>query len=490
MPTHDIEEHNEDTDHEPALRPIDNNISRDEALEQLKLNQLYTMRLLDELRQLRKENSSLRAAAPKKRRGQTDDVLGYKRPIVGIAKSVLFTRAFILDRNAFTGEKPNLPTNPLDQFTSDAAYTASTAIALYEEIPAKFYSLIDPKVEPNFSNDFIREHSDGRSTFLNALRKAMPAILTDVDVSSDLLVTAKADRSKDHVLLNLLKFPNERKPSRFPPIFFPGSSQNMKEVFTGPYFLKTHRLMFFGPGSLVPNSKPAANSNGIKLGFKAITSSSMAATAISLRFVLSADKEWNSKGAVTGINWESEYRAYLELLKSSRKDKTHIKTILKTVHNFVFAGVDTTAIQADPNEDADDADELNELMRRFELGADSFDNDAADLVPGPVLSAPSSPLASSAPSPRSPVTSSPPSPVTSLPPSPVTSVPPPCITPPPPITGSAGTQDVLGEPRRTRGKARKTVVESSEEEEVVASGSKGGKATTRGKKTTRASKRK
>ncbi|KAJ7908046.1 hypothetical protein B0H13DRAFT_1879046 [Mycena leptocephala] len=317
-------------------------------------------------------HSDLRAAAPKKRgRGKTEDVLGYKSAIVGIAKSFLFTRAFILPRSAFQQEKPNPPANPQDQFTSDEAYTTSTAIALYEEVPTKFHCLLDPKTEPGFSNDFNHDHSDGRSIFLNALRKALPTILTDVIVNSDLLITAKADRGKDTALLNLLKFPNERKQSRFPPIFFPSSSQNMKEVFTGPNFLETHRLMFFGPGSLAPNSKPAANSNGIKLGLKAIASSSMAATAISLRFVRSADKEWNSKGAVTGINWE---------------DKAHIKTIFRTVHNFVFAGVDT-AIQDDPNEDADDVDELNELMRRFELGADGFDDNGAGPAPGPVLSA-------------------------------------------------------------------------------------------------------
>ncbi|KAJ7874037.1 hypothetical protein B0H14DRAFT_2569447 [Mycena olivaceomarginata] len=269
-------------------------------------------------------HSDLRAAAPKKRgRGQTEDVLGYKSAIVGIAKSFLFTRAFILPRSAFQQEKPNPPANPQDQFTSDEAYTTSTAIALYEEVPTKFHCLLDPKTEPGFSNDFNHEHSDGRSIFLNALRKALPTILTDVNVNSDLLITAKADRGKDTALLDLLKFPNERK------------------------------------------HKPAANSNGIKLGLKAITSSSMAATAISLRFVRSADKEWNSKGAVTGINWE---------------DKAHIKTIFRTVHNFVFAGVDT-AIQDDPNEDADDVDELNELMRRFELGADGFDDDGPVLLP-------------------------------------------------------------------------------------------------------------
>jgi hypothetical protein len=41
--------------------------------------------------------------------------------------------------------------------------------------------------------------------------------------------------------------------------------------------------MYFGPGSLASKAKPALNSNGIKLSFKEITSSSMAAAGIAVR---------------------------------------------------------------------------------------------------------------------------------------------------------------------------------------------------------------
>ncbi|KAF8209022.1 hypothetical protein K438DRAFT_1960750 [Mycena galopus ATCC 62051] len=426
MPTHDIEEDNEDVDREAALQPINYNISRDEALEQLKSTQLYAMKLLEELRQLRQDNSELRAAAPKKRRrGQAEDVLGYKIAIVGIAKSFLFTRAFILPRGAFQSAKPDPPSTSRDQFTSDEAFTMSTAIALYEEVPTKFHSLLNPKTEPAFSNNFIHEHSDGHSIFLNTLRKAMPNILRDKNVSADLLVTAKAARGKDPVLLGLLKFEHESRSSRFPPVLFPSSKQNMNQVFTGPYFLKTHRLMFFGAGSLVPDAKPAPHSNGMKLGFKAVTSSSMSAAAVALRFVLSADTEWSAKG-------------------TAGKDKPHIQRIFKTVYNFVFAGVDMT-IDNNNNGDADvDADELNELMRRFELGADGSDNDEPGPAAGPVFVSP----------PPSPVTPLPASPVTSAPASPVISAPPPAPAPLP--------------PRMRKGKSRQ-VIADSEEDEAVAS---------------------
>jgi hypothetical protein len=84
---------------------------------------------------------------------------------------------------------------------------------------------------------FIHEHSDGRSSFLNALQKALPVILNGLNIDSNILIKARADRSKDPILASLLKFPDERKPSRFPPVLFPSSIRNMNEAFTGAYFL-------------------------------------------------------------------------------------------------------------------------------------------------------------------------------------------------------------------------------------------------------------
>ncbi|KAJ7704222.1 hypothetical protein B0H14DRAFT_2647642 [Mycena olivaceomarginata] len=411
MATNDIDEYN---DEEAALQEIDRNCSRDEALKALRDAQLYGMKLLAENRKLREDNSNLRASAPKKR-CQNEDFFGYKGEVVGLAKRFLLTRAFIVDRASFQKQKPLPPTKPQDQFTSDKAYTTSMAIALYEEIPTKFHPLLDVKTYSNFATDFIHEHSDGRSSFLNALRKALPVILNGLNIDSNIVIKARADRSKDPILAGLLKFPDERKPSRFPPVLFPSSNQNMNEAFTGAYFLRTHRLMYFGPGSLASKAKPALNSNGIKLGFKEVTSSSMAAAGIALRVVLSPDESWQPKGTASGINWEAEYRAYLEMFESN-KDRPHIKRIFKTVHNFVFAGVDT-AIQSNAD-DSDDGDDVAELMRRFELGTDDVvDRDNGSVVT-PVASAPPSPV----PSVPSPLSSVPSSPVAPAPPLPVVPV--------------------------------------------------------------------
>jgi hypothetical protein len=128
--------------------------------------------------------------------------------------------------------------------------------------------------------------------------------------------------------------------------------------------------------------------------------------------VLSPDESWQPKGTASGINWETEYRAYLEMFESN-KDRPHIKRIFKTVHNFVFAGVDTS-IQSN-TDDSDDGDDVAELMRRFELGTDDVvDRDDGSVVT-PIASAPPSPV----PSAPSPLSSVPPSPVAPAPPLPV-----------------------------------------------------------------------
>jgi hypothetical protein len=50
-------------------------------------------------------------------------------------------------------------------------------------------------------------------------------------------MNAKADHSKDKAIDRLLRFPTERKATLYPSILFPGPTQNMNEVFTGPVIM-------------------------------------------------------------------------------------------------------------------------------------------------------------------------------------------------------------------------------------------------------------
>ncbi|KAJ7464074.1 hypothetical protein FB451DRAFT_1370458 [Mycena latifolia] len=366
-------------DHE-LLQPINLTATRDELLESLKSCQLYAMQLLAENRNLQLKNAELLAASSKKRRkGGQEDMLGYKSEIVRWAKYFLLTEALFVDIMVF-GLNPGLPdpsTAPHDKFSSDAAYTRGLTTALYKHIPDKFHSLVNAQAYGDFAKDFIHEHSEGRSSLLNTIRKQLPIILKGYNIDADILVSAAADRSKSDTLTRLLCFP-QKKATLYAPVLFTGTTQNMTECFTGPIVMKVHRLMLFGPTSLVQGNKPASNSNGMKLGIRSITPMSVSAAATLTRFVLSPDKEWASKGAISGTDWEADCRAYHKLLETN-SHLPHVKRIFKLIHNFVFTGVTMPSTTAHTSaDDSDVEDDIADAMRRFELGTDQTNNSGDD----------------------------------------------------------------------------------------------------------------
>ncbi|KAJ6526154.1 hypothetical protein DFH09DRAFT_1328687 [Mycena vulgaris] len=300
--------------------------------------------------------------------GTQEDVLGYKPELVRWAKHFLLTQALFLDTVAFGANPGQLEPSdsPQDQFSSDEAYTQGITTAIYQHIPVKFHLLVDAQIYSDFAKDFIREHSDGRSSVINAIRNALPLILDGLNIESSILTTAKADRSKSAALADLLCFP-QKKLTLYAPVLFPGRTQNMAECFTGPIIMKVHRVMLFGPSSLIEGNKPAANSNGVKLGIKGPTPTSISTAATLARFVLSRDTEWASKGAISGTEWEAEYRAYHKML-TCNIHLPHVKKIFKKVQAFVFAGVIIPSTGTHTLvDDSDVEDDINDAMRRFEL---------------------------------------------------------------------------------------------------------------------------
>ncbi|KAJ7785122.1 hypothetical protein DFH07DRAFT_763733 [Mycena maculata] len=373
------------TDLADELPPIDiDEASRTELIEALKSCQLDNTRLRAENRELKKENSDLMATVSKKRRGN-DNALGYKSQVVGWAKKFLLLRGLFIDNRMFRA-KPTISMDPATIFANDDLYSKALTVTLYEDIPTKFHSLLNGQEYAGLAKDFIREHGDGRSSLILTIRKALPAILKNPNIDADLLTTAGADRRDDPTLEKLLKFPNDRKPTLWAPVLFPGSTQDMTQIFTGPAVLKVHRVMFFGPSSLIEGRAPAPNSNGVRLGFQEVTAASISEAAILTRFVLSPDKEWASTGAVSGIDWEEQYKAYHKML-ASNMHLPHVRAIFRSVQKFVFAGVKTSS-PGTTGSDHDDTteDDIVDAMRRFELGTDSIvDEDGGDVVVSDVI---------------------------------------------------------------------------------------------------------
>ncbi|KAJ7670291.1 hypothetical protein B0H17DRAFT_1209396 [Mycena rosella] len=383
-----------DNEDDLRLQPINDNASRGELIDALKESQVSVMKLLSENRMLQKKYNNLYATSSKKqRRGADEDKLGYKSEVIRWAKRLLFTRALCINVTAFQAKPADTldPTQPEDQFASDDAYVQSITAALYQEIPEKFHSLVDSATYGSFARTFIHEFGEGRSSLLNVLRKALPVILNGANIDMSLLTTAGADRSNNAVLTALLCFPNEQKPSLYPPLLFPGPTRQMTEIFTGPIVMKVHRLMYFGPKSLIEGNKPASNSNGVKFGLDEVTESSVAASAILARFIVSTDKEWASKGAISGTGWEEEYHVYHKMLACGR-NLPHVQKAFRTINKFVFAGLTPNATAR--NLDAvDGTEDIAELLRQFELGAGPvFDPEEDEAVIAQPRPAPDEPV--------------------------------------------------------------------------------------------------
>ncbi|KAJ6616183.1 hypothetical protein B0H10DRAFT_2219766 [Mycena sp. CBHHK59/15] len=143
----------------------------------LKAIQQDNTTLRAELQTLRTDNSKLLADSSKKKRGGTsDNRLGYKDHVVSWSKCFLFTRSLFVDISIFSAKPFDMALDPAAIFATDDLYIQSLTIALYEDIPPKFHSLLNSAEYSGLAKDFIREHGDARSSFINAVRKALPSI--------------------------------------------------------------------------------------------------------------------------------------------------------------------------------------------------------------------------------------------------------------------------------------------------------------------------
>ncbi|KAJ7668052.1 hypothetical protein B0H17DRAFT_1142616 [Mycena rosella] len=380
------------------------------------------MKILAENRQLLNKNNDLLVATSKKRCNAigTDD-LGYKSQITTIAKKFLLTRALFVDTAMFQPRPLEFPALQ-DQFTNDKAYRQGVTTHLYQDIPEKFHPLLESQMYADFAKDFVPEHRDGHSSLINLICKNLPVILKGLAIHPDILTMTGADRSDNDVLIQLLCLLAYKKAMIYPPVLFPGTTQNMNDLFTGPIVMKV-------PGSLVPGKKPAANANGIKMKLNEVSESSLAQPefshvsscrltrnghpqALSLQLTGKRNREFvqqpyePSDGfcAVHAV-WlmaymagdilpcfssEIEYDQRIEIssencgsptanvattvlctIYDQNTSKPHVERIFKKVHTVVFAGIDAPqAIDIEGGSDGETEDAITDAMKRFELGTD------------------------------------------------------------------------------------------------------------------------
>ncbi|KAJ6613818.1 hypothetical protein B0H10DRAFT_2436299 [Mycena sp. CBHHK59/15] len=173
------------------LQLLSINATKEEVLKALEHCQLALGRVLAENWSLRQTNSDLLAAASSKRHRlvQGDNKLGYKSQIGTLAKRFFFTQEAWVQTTDFRKDGPEPPLNPEYRFTNDNVYSQSVTTALFNNIPPKYYPLLDYNSYKHFAADFITEFGNARASVINSIRRVMPIILASAgySVESNLL---------------------------------------------------------------------------------------------------------------------------------------------------------------------------------------------------------------------------------------------------------------------------------------------------------------
>ena len=102
-------------------------------------------RALAENRSLRQKVSEFEATAASKRRrgGEGDNRLGYKKNVGPWARIFLLTREGWVTTADFRKSPPELSLDPGARFVNNTAYSHSVTAALFDVIPKKYHSLVD-----------------------------------------------------------------------------------------------------------------------------------------------------------------------------------------------------------------------------------------------------------------------------------------------------------------------------------------------------------
>ncbi|KAJ7663494.1 hypothetical protein B0H17DRAFT_1144063 [Mycena rosella] len=341
------------------LRPVDANASKQEVIDVNVGSRLSSIVNLRSVASSPKIATSAKRTAnyKRRRREKGDNRLGYEAHVGSWARRFFLTKEVWVRTEDFRKDQPDLPANSEHRFANNNMYSRGITYALFEAIPPKYHRLIDFSEYTHLTKDFVTELGDQRSSSINKLRGAIAPILTSDGhkVNPKLLGIAVADRSADKVLLGLLRFSGDTTSKVFAPILFPKGQKKMEYIFTNNIVLDVrhfivdgrtcshfprwiHRVLIHGPSSLAEGSKPDPKAARTKYGLVEVTDHSIALAALLARFLVSADKIFAPMGAITKINWESDYRTYRKLL-AFNPGTPFVKYIFKTINKYAFAGV-------------------------------------------------------------------------------------------------------------------------------------------------------
>ncbi|CUA68689.1 hypothetical protein RSOLAG22IIIB_08059 [Rhizoctonia solani] len=111
--------------------------------------------------------------------------------------------------------------------------------------------------------------------------------------------------------------PSRKYPRLAPVLYKDGDTTKATGAFRSSFIKQVFRAVLFGPASIDGEGTATRGGNKVLahvLGAKTTTIGAIAMAAVLTRWAISPDREFKSKGAVTSIQWETDYHQYKRLL--------------------------------------------------------------------------------------------------------------------------------------------------------------------------------
>ncbi|KAJ7363034.1 hypothetical protein DFH08DRAFT_1025648 [Mycena albidolilacea] len=336
------------------------NLSKEELQEALKDAQLKLERAL--------QQNGGRKGKPKPSSG-----LEYDQAIVGWGKKFAVLYKPWITVSVFgpypADGPPELEMIPeIEHVFKDARlYLRYTTVTLYQNIPAKFYELVDPSVFGAFASDFMKQMSSACSSTLFVFRANFDKILRIQGI----------ERNRDKLLYHRAN-DKSTPPTAYPPIFYDGLKDTLPNLFLNPVGPLSLRIILFGQGSLGERgkAKPLRNTIGFqwKVPENGLTVGSICFTLILLIFVIADhDENFTETGSISKIPYQKYYRQYkMRFMKYAKT--TRIQRIIKFWSGIVFHGIDTgSVINEQTVDDMNDREEAEFALAMERLAVDMVD---------------------------------------------------------------------------------------------------------------------
>ncbi|KIJ31649.1 hypothetical protein M422DRAFT_266679 [Sphaerobolus stellatus SS14] len=228
--------------------------------------------------------------------------------------------------------------DPLDRFESEEGWLQGQLRDLLEAIPAKFHEDMD---DERFVNTFTHGMHTQRSNASTRVRRQTGAAIFGC---TDEEFTNRGGTFKKMIGWRWTPADNNAEPGSyvaFTPILFKDYTGRFDKwkVFRNPILMRTYAALVLGPSSVKDAKgdeifvRKESHYNIESLwGIRSITPAAIAASAVLARFSASNDQAFQPIGAVTKIDYQSDFEFYFKYLSEGVRAKK--PSVVKIIENW------------------------------------------------------------------------------------------------------------------------------------------------------------